>query len=236
VPRSQAVGIGRRSYANMGRSLMEYTAFARLSAGDVAELVELNGKEHFERAFAGGKGVVLFTAHLGNWELMGARFAAEGYPTDFLVGEQSNKLVDDMMNELRRAQNIGIIHRNVALRGVLRALKDNRMVCLLGDQNVLSGGVFVDFFGRTASTARGPALFAIKQGCPIVVAGVRRIGRGRHVATADKTLWPDPELDGEEAIVELTQRFTDAISEHIRRAPDEYFWAHRRWKTRPPHE
>lgn len=224
--------VARQSYQNLGRSMMEYAAFGRLTQDDVRALVRVEGFEHFDRALEAGKGAVLFAGHFGNWELFGACSAAHGYPIHFLVGEQSNHRVDDLMNDLRRAQGIGIISRHVALKKVLRALKDNQLVALLADQNVRKGGVFVDFLGKTASTAKGPAMFAIKQGCPIIAGFIRREGNG-HVATLEPPLYADPSLEGEEAVRDLTQRFTDVLADYIRRYPTEYFWAHRRWKTRP---
>jgi KDO2-lipid IV(A) lauroyltransferase len=224
--------VARRSYQNLGRSMMEYTALGRLTHDDVRAMVRFEGLEHFDRALEVGKGGVVFAGHFGNWELLGAAAAAHGYPIHFLVGEQTNHRVDDLMNDLRRSQGIGIISRHVALKKVLRALKDNQFVALLADQNVRKGGVFVDFLGRSASTAKGPAMFAIRQGCPIITGFIRREGDG-HVATLEPPLFPDPSLEGDEAICDLTQRFTDVLADYVRRYPDEYFWAHRRWKTRP---
>jgi KDO2-lipid IV(A) lauroyltransferase len=212
---------------------MEYTTFAGLTRERVLGLVHVEGREHLDRALDAGRGAVLFAGHFGNWELFGACVAALGYPLHFLVGEQSNARVDEAMNELRRSQGIGIISRHVALKKIMRALKDNQLVALLADQNVRKNGVFVDFLGRPASTARGPAMFAIKQGAPIICGFIRRVGGG-HVATLEPPLYADPSLSGDDAIVDLTQRFSDRLAEWVRRYPEEYFWAHRRWKTRPP--
>ncbi len=228
-----ASAIAKRSYANLGRSMMEFVAFARITHDDVRAMVRFEGLEHFDRAVEGGNGAVLFAGHFGNWELLGAGIAAYGYPIHFLVGEQTNHRVDDLMNDLRRKQGIGIISRNVALKKVLRALKSNQFVALLADQDARKGGVFVEFLGRPAASARGPAMFAIKQGCPIVTGHIRRVKGGGHVATLEPPLYADPALDGDEQVRDLTQRFTDQLSSWIRRYPDEYFWAHRRWKTQP---
>jgi len=234
VPRDEAARITRRSYANHGRALMEFSAQRRLDAAQMRALVHLTGTENLDAALAAGKGAIYFNGHHGNWELMGASLAAYGYPVDFLVGEQSNKRVDDVMNDLRRAQGVGILTRDMALRKVLRALRENRIVGLLGDQDAREQGVFVDFLGRGASTPRGPAAFAIRQGCPIVPGFIHRVPGGRHAGALEAPLYADPSLEGEEAVVDLTQRVTDRLSAHVRKYPEEYFWAHRRWKTAPP--
>lgn len=230
----EADRIACRSYMNLGRSLVEYGAFRRLSRARVLEMVEIEGLEHFDGALEAGRGAILVTGHFGNWELLGAGIAARGYPVHFLVGEQTNGLVDNLMNDLRRSQNIGIITREVALRKVLRALKDNQFVALLADQDARKAGVFVDFLGRPASTVRGPAMFAVKQNAPIIPGFIWRTAGGKHHARLEPPLWPDPALGGETAVVDLTQRYTDRISAAVRERPTEYFWAHRRWKTKPP--
>ena len=222
--------IARASYANLGRCLLEYAAFARLTRAEVVDLTEVEGLEHLERAVADRKGAILITAHLGNWELLGAGVAARGFPVHYLVGEQTNTRVDDVMNDLRRRQGIGIISRSIALRKVMQTLGGGQFVAILTDQDARKGGVVVDFLGRPASTVRGPALFAIRRGCPIIPCFIWRDGQ-RHRAVVEAPMRGLPIDDEDEAIRELTQRYTDRVTARIREHPDEYFWPHRRWKS-----
>ena len=230
VSHAEAVRIARRAYRNLGRSLLEFSAFARITRAGMRDLVACEGLEHLHGALEGGRGVVFVTGHHGNWELMGALLAAYGFPTDFLVGQQANSRVDEVMNDIRRRQGVGLITRSVALRKVLQALKENRVVALLADQDARSQGIMVDFLGRPASTVRGPALFAVRRGCPIVTGFIHRDGT-RHRAVINPPLHP-PDLPEEEAVRYLTQAHADALAAHIRAYPDEYFWPHRRWKTK----
>lgn len=229
VPHDEAVRIARRSYQNLGRSLFEFSAFARLSEQRFRDLVTFDGFEHLENAIAAGKGIVFVTGHYGNWEMLGAAMAARGIPTDFLVGEQSNSRVDEVMNALRSNQGIGIITRAVALRKVLQALGGNRMVCMLADQDARNQGVMVDFLGRPASTVRGPAVFALRRGAPLITGFIHRVGT-RHHAVINPPLHA-PDLPEDEAVRVLTQGHADALARAIRERPEEYFWPHRRWKT-----
>lgn len=230
VSARQATKIARASYANLGRCLWEYAAFGRLTRAEVLALIEYDGLEHLESTLAKGRGAIIVSAHLGNWELMGAGFAAHGLPIHFLVGEQTNTRVDDVMNDLRRRQGIGIISRSVALRKVMQALADNQMVAILTDQDARKGGVVVDYLGRPASTVRGPALFAIRRGCPVVPCFIWREGE-RHRGMVEPAMYPTTISDEDEAIRELTQRYTDRITARVREHPEEYFWPHRRWKS-----
>jgi KDO2-lipid IV(A) lauroyltransferase len=226
----EAGRIARRSYENLGRCMMEFAAFRRMSADDMKRLAPIEGREHLEAALAAGGGAMCVAGHLGNWELAGAISAANGLPTNFLVGEQTNHRVDEVVNDLRRTQGVGIIARTSALKKVLTALRRNEFVALLADQDARKGGILVDFLGRPASTVRGPALFAIRARCPIIPFSIHREGKG-HRVIYDPPLWPDPAQDEETAVRELTRRYSDALSRRIREHPEEYFWPHRRWKT-----
>jgi KDO2-lipid IV(A) lauroyltransferase len=219
---------------NLGRCLVEFAAFKKLSATTILESVDLDGFEYFEEVLRAGRGAVLFTGHFGNWELIAARTAAMGHPLHVLVGVQSNRKVDALMNSLRRAQNTKVIDQKAGLRHVLRVLAGNGLVAMLADQDARKGGIFVDFLGRPASTHREPARLALKHGCPILTGFMIRKGGGRHVAKILPPLWANKELDEEAAIHDLTQRYTSHLELFIRDYPDHYFWAHRRWKTKPP--
>jgi KDO2-lipid IV(A) lauroyltransferase len=227
----EATRIARAAYANMGRSLMEFAAFARISQAEVLDLVRLEGTEHFEGLVSRGQGGVIVVAHHGNWELLGAAMRAWGVPLHFLVGEQTNRHVDGLMNDLRSREGIGIITRTFALRRVLEVLRRGEFVALLPDQDARRAGIMIEFLGRPASTVRGPALFALRSGCPIIPCLVHREGT-RHRGRIDPPMYPIADADEDEAVRELTQRYTDRLAAHIRAYPSEYFWPHRRWKTK----
>lgn len=230
VSRRDATQIARASYANMGRSLMEFAAFARLTRAEALDLIAVEGFENVERVRAEGRGGIILSAHLGSWELIGPGMVSRGVAMHFLVGQQTNIRVDEVMNDLRRKQGAGIITRSVALRKVLQALADRQFVGMLPDQDARKGGVMVDFLGRPASTVRGPAMFAIRRGCPILPVFMSRTGN-RHVMTVEEPLYPRALENEDEAVRDLTQRFSDRITARVRMHPDEYFWPHRRWKT-----
>jgi KDO2-lipid IV(A) lauroyltransferase len=230
VTGSEANRIAHRSYRNFGRSFMEFAAQRRWSSDDVERLIAMDGLEHFRAAAAAGRGAVMVSGHFGNWEAAGAALRVYGVPISFLVGEQTNARVDDVINDLRRAQNIGIITRTSALKKVLTTLRSNEVVCLLADQDARKSGVVVNFLGRPASTVRGPAMFAIRGNCPIVPFSIHREGRGFR-AVIEPPIWPDSSLDEEASVVAMTQAYTSALERVVRQYPEEYFWPHRRWKS-----
>ncbi len=226
--------IARESHRNFGRMTFEYARFSRVTPAEVERTVSLTGREHFDAALEAGKGAIIPSGHFGNWEYY-ATIATMGYPITFLVGEQHNLLVDGVMNRLRVRFGGEIVPMTGSLRGIFRALQSNRLVLWLSDQDAGKRGVFVDFLGRPASTPYGAGRFAESTGAPLLPAMIVRHDGGRHeIVVSPPVPRPSAELDTDERVRQLTQGYTRIFEEFIRRYPEQYFWMHRRWKTRPP--
>ncbi|MCD6379140.1 lysophospholipid acyltransferase family protein [bacterium] len=225
---------GRRSYINFAKSMIEFASISRLKEKKLRELVSFKGEEYVEEAFKRGNGVVLVAGHFGSWEIFGATVAAKGIPIDFLVGKQSNKLVDSYINRLRKSAGIGTIPLGVSVRGIFTSLKKNRMVAMLSDQDARKAGIFVDFFGIPSSTYPGAAQFAYRVNCPILFSYIVRRGDETHDAVFLPPIEVNPKAEKKLEIMRLTSLYTKALEECIIKHPDQYFWAHKRWKTKPP--
>jgi len=225
--------IARESYRNFGRLTFEFGRFTRLDERAIERTITLTGAEHLRDALDGGKGAILVAGHLGNWEVA-ATLAAQGYPVTFLVGEQHNILVDRLMNRLRTRFGARIVPVTGSLMGILRALRGNRIVAMLSDQDAGTSGIFVDFLGLPASTPYGPGRFAARTGAPLLPGLAVRHGRSKHELVICPPVAPPPEgTSPEEAAQSYTQGYTAAFERFIRERPEQYFWMHRRWKTRP---
>ena len=224
------------SYRHLGREMMSTLRFNSAGGSELLKRTEVSGLEELEEAMAEGKGAVLVAGHTGNWELGGAILAAHGIPLDAVVTRQSNPLVDEEFFRSRSRFGVRVVERRKAPRQLLRSLRSGRAVALVADQNAGSGGVFVDFFGTPASTAKGPALFALRAGAPLFLAVpvVRRspddpilYRLGLERIEVERT------GDLEEDVRRLTAAHTAKLQHHIEKLPEQYFWHHRRWKTRP---
>jgi Kdo2-lipid IVA lauroyltransferase/acyltransferase len=222
--------IGCRAYRNISKSMIEYGLFPSLDKKALDRLLTIEGGEHFEKIKESGKGAVLVTGHFGSWELMGAYIAQHGWPIDYLVGEQHNLKVNKIMNDHRRMFGIGLIELGVAARGVIKAVREGRMVAMLSDQDAGSDGVIVEFLGRPASTPKGPAAFAIKTGVPLICGYAVRDGYHHRICIEPPI---DINLTGnkEEDIRAATQAYTSILEKYIKEYPDHWFWPHRRWKS-----
>ncbi len=233
LTRAEKIRVARRSYVNFAKSMIDFASLGRFSKEKRLAIVRHEGLEHVRGAIEGGHGVILLPAHFGSWELLVTSLVPHGFPTDLLVGEQTNGLVNDLMNGIRRSTGAGIIERGIAARGVFQSLKQKRVVALLADQDARKFGIFVDFFGTPASTLTGPAHFAVRTGCPIVCSYIVRGPGETHRAYLLPPIYPRAGADRDGEIRRLTEESTRILEEYVRRHPDHYFWAHRRWKTRP---
>ncbi|MDQ7799071.1 MAG: lysophospholipid acyltransferase family protein [Candidatus Edwardsbacteria bacterium] len=228
--------IARRLYRNLGKNLLEFLRFPKLSGEDIKSKVKFIGQEHLAQAIKGGQGALLISSHFGNWELCSSSIAAYGYPLSVVVYEQHNPLADRMMNNIRRAKNLDVIFKPDAPRAILKALARNRFVAILIDQDAGQDGVFVDFMGRPASTAKGPAVFAIRTGAPLLAGVIVRQDDGGHICYIEPPIYADPANDKEQEILRLTDLVTQAMEKYVRKYPDHWYWVHRRWKTKPGKE
>lgn len=226
--------VARASYRHLGRE----GAFTFLMGRDgpewVRSITEVEGTELLLRGVHEGTGTVLVAGHLGNWELGGAAFAVRGLPIDAVAQTQANPLFDRDLTAAREGVGMHIIRRGAAGREVLRSLRRARIPALVADQNARHAPVFVDFFGVPAATFRGPALFALRSGAPLMVGICLRTSRHplRYRAVIEEVTVPRTG-DLERDVTALTRGWTAVLERWVRHAPEQYFWHHRRWKTRP---
>jgi len=229
----EITNLGRKSYEALGRALLEFCSLWNMNSDEVDAAVDVEGLEIIREAVK-EKGCMLVTGHYGSWELFGAAISVKGVPVTYLVKDLKNPYVARIQDRLRERGGIQYVKDGpVVARGVMRAIRDKRLVGILPDQDARRHGVFVDFLGTPASTYRGPAFFAYRNNVPIIAAFIRRLPSGDHRAKVFPPIYPDPSRPEEEEIHRLTQAYTDIMSEWIRAYPEEYFWVHRRWKSKP---
>jgi len=223
--------VAKEVFHNIGRSMIEFSRFGKTTLDDVRKLITGPGEEILARVHAEGKGGMVVTAHFGNWELLGVWVAACGYPMDFLIGTQHNEKVDRLLVGFRESMGVGIIRLSTSSRQVFKALKANHMTGLVSDQHSASGGVVLDFMGRPASTPKGPALFSIRTGAPLLPFLLRRERYDRHILIPGEPIYPPNSGDEEVDIAQMTKRYTRFFEQNIRKYPDQWMWTHRRWKV-----
>jgi Kdo2-lipid IVA lauroyltransferase/acyltransferase len=229
------VKLARESYEHLGRTFIESALLDSLGTDGLQKLVEsVEGWEEIEEVMAKGKGAVLVTGHIGNWELAGAYVAARGIPLDAIVRGMANPLFEAYINHTRELMGMTVVHDSEAVRRTPRSLRAGRAVAFVADQGVLGlASTFVPFFGRPAKTPRGAAVFALRFDVPVVFVVALRRPNGRYRIVVERIEAPQTG-DRDRDVDAIVARFTEHLEKWVRAVPAQYFWQHRRWKRQPP--
>lgn len=217
-------------YYNTGLILVEFILLKKLHKDNLKDFIEIKGEENLKKAYEKDRGIIIYGAHFGNWELMGSAISLLGYPLNAIAQEQENSYFNKKINEIRREKGIKIIPRGISVREVYESLKKKECVFILGDQDARSRGWKMNFFDRPSSTFPGAVQLASRTGAIIVPTFLVRKGWRKY----ELTFYPAREV-GEEANKEekkeILQELVDLTEEIIRDYPTQWFWLHRRWKT-----
>jgi KDO2-lipid IV(A) lauroyltransferase len=212
-------------------------AYKHARKGSPVPFVELAGKEHLDRARAEGKGIIICTGHLGNWEMVPVGLKIGGLEGTSPVAPLRNPRLNLYLKRVREVLGHEILMKRGAFRTLHRRLRDGNAIGILVDQNRRRSAVFVDFFGRKAATVGSVALLALRTGSPILIVYDRRMpGKPRHVVRCLEPMLPVRTADTDADVRRVTQEFTLKLEEAIRERPEQWLWQHRRWRTRPPEE
>lgn len=224
----------RDVYAHFGRVLFDILWLAHRSREEVMALVDVAHPEHLQALDGNRNGCVFVTAHLGNWELCGIAHAWRFRPMGVVARPLDNPALDARLVAFRERSGNTVIYKQKALAQILRALRDNREVAFLLDQNVQEkDGIFVDFFGRKAASTTVAAALAVKTGAVLLPGYAVLQPNGRYRLVYDAPIRWTPSGDREADVAALTQRIATVIEGWVRETPEQWLWMHRRWKTQP---
>jgi len=231
VTAAEAALICRRVFRNIGRTLVEILYIPALTPDKLERWVTIENPHYLREAMAAGHGAVILTAHFGNWEWMAARLVRAGFPLAAIAETQPAAGIDRLLNEYREQVGLAPYAKGNALIAAMKALKKGNALGFLADQDAKANGVFVDFFGRPASTPQGPAVFALRSGAPIVPAFIVRQAKRGHRIILSPPLYGDPAADSTAEIAQMTELMTKVMEDRIRSHPDHWWWFQRRWIT-----
>jgi KDO2-lipid IV(A) lauroyltransferase len=183
------------------------------------------------------RGLIMLTGHYGNWEILGYVLATLGFATTSVARPLDNPYVNDYVLGVRERRGQRIVNKSGAVVEVTQVLENRGTVGFIADQNAGSKGIFVDFFGRKASTYKSIGLLAMEYNVPVVIGYARRVGDDfRFCVGAQDIIFPEDWQNQDDPLRYITQRYTKAIEDFVREDPGQYLWVHRRWKSRPKGE
>jgi KDO2-lipid IV(A) lauroyltransferase len=228
--------IVRDVFRNIGQTAVEFMQIPSLTYEKALRMITPEHRERLDECLQAGKGVVLLGSHFGNWELMAAAGAIAGYKLSAVARPLDDPDMERIVHEIRESSGLCIIPRRTSALAIVRKFKRNEIVGILADQNTRKQNVFVYFFGIKAATTPGPALLAIKTGAVLVPAFMLREARGKHKLMIEKPIEVIRTGDEEADVIATTQKCAAVLEEYVKQYPAQWFWVHRRWRTRPAGE
>ncbi|MFA6130460.1 MAG: lysophospholipid acyltransferase family protein [Candidatus Omnitrophota bacterium] len=234
--RQEIERIARDCFIYMAKSAVELMFF--FDKPQMLKLkVDIQGIENLDKALGRGRGVILVSAHFGNFPLLLGRLALGGYKTCGIMRPMHDARVEKIFLEKRKRYGVRTIYsqpRNECVNSTISALRNNEIVFIPIDQNFGTGGVFVNFFGKQAATATGPVILAQRTSAALIPCFIiRQPGGDRHKIIFEPELELKTGKDTQDTILINIQRLTDIIEAYIRKYPAEWGWIHRRWKSKP---
>lgn len=230
----------RRMWGHLFRMVVEMAQLPRkLRLDNCAEVLEYRNRDETVRVLCSERPVIFLSGHFGNWEMAVATFGLFGFPMGVVARDLDNPYLHEWFRRYRQSA----AHRLISKKGggpeMVETLEQQGRLALLGDQDAGSRGLFVRFFGKEASTFKSIALLALEYDAILCVGYARRLRDdfekcpwSRYEIGTEEFIDPR-DHPGPEAVREITQRYTSALERLIRRAPEQYFWLHRRWKSVP---
>ena len=223
-------------FENLGRLLAVFSHFTGSNDEKLANLIEPVGLDHLVAAKEHGRGVILFTGHVGAWELTSFGLSMLGHPLSFLVRRIDNPKIEELIDLARAHRGNRSIDKRFAAREMLKILQTGGTLGILVDLNTLDReAIFADFFGIPAATTFMVAKLALRTGAEVLpVFAPWDKSKRKFLLKVGPALLFEGTGEEQEDVRRLTQAFTKVVEDYVRRYPDQWLWIHRRWKTRPP--
>jgi KDO2-lipid IV(A) lauroyltransferase len=198
----------------------------------------MEGTEPLAAAVASGRPLIILTGHYGNWELAAFMLTDFGIRAHLVARPLDNPYLDDLVRRFRESRGHTVVTKQGSASDLLTLLQNGGTICTLADQDAGEQGLFVDFFGRPASTHRAVANLALRTGALIVVVGLQNRGGVLDYAVRVTDVIDPRDYHGpvSASLLAITQRLTTGLETLVRFDPTQYLWLHRRWKTLPPGE
>lgn len=221
-------------YRHLGMNIVEEFRLSSMTDEELRKRIVWEGEQHGRDTLATGKGMLVLSAHMGNWDILCTVAPKFNYPTTIITKAIKNKALNQFWMESRSRFGLKFVPAHNSYRLCLAALRKNEIVGFILDQNMIrTEGIFVEFFGRPACTSPGLAYMSAQSGAAVVPSFILRQPDGTHLVKFLPPIPPPPDRKPE-TISQFTQLYTRVIEDQIRQTPEQWIWIHRRWRTTPP--
>jgi len=228
--------IVRQVMRSIAMNWFELFYYGGPNKGEIDARVAFQGLEHLDRALGRGAGVIAVSAHLCNYPILAQQFSRRGYPLVMVIREPASRVIAAMYakgREMIELRSLTTVPERSFYREALRILRDNGILCLIADENKRHGGIFVDFFGRPASTAPGPAALALRTGAPVMPIFLLRNPDNSLRVVIERELSWQPSGDARQDLHAVTQAYTRVIERYVGEHIGQWMWTNFHWRTQP---
>lgn len=216
-------------FRNFAKYLVDFFRFEKLDQEYIKKNICIKNIHYFNQALAKGKGAIILTAHLGNWELGGVVIALLGYPFWAVALPHKYKKVNDFFNFQRESKGVRVIPLGKAVRMSLEVLRKNNIVALVGDKDFTENGIVADFFGRPTLLPQGPAAFSLKTKASIVPGFMVRNKDDSFTLSIEKPIEYSSCGDRDKDARALITLYKTIFEDYIRRYPDQWYMFRKFW-------
>jgi KDO2-lipid IV(A) lauroyltransferase len=237
LDKEERENILKRSISEVVLGSAEILKYLSLPPEKLLSRIDVQGREYIDQALEQGQGVICFGGHFGNFVLMLIALAKLGYPIFVITRDPKNKRILHLFNKIKKQVEIEFIPdkpKNICLRRALHCLRENNVLFLQIDLNVISGGVMVEFFGHLVPTYAGPVILSLRTSAPILPLFIYRKDTFYHKIVAGPPLPLEITGNKERDLVNNLSRLTKVIEDYIRQEPTAWWWLHRRWRKAKP--
>ncbi len=226
--------IAWKVFENLALNFIDFCRIPKITKYNLDKFVTIENIEYVHEELKKEKGLLLVTAHFGSWEILPHIFSLYCKPLNIVVRPLDNAALDMAVSKYRTLSGNKLIEKKNGLKHILKALQRKEIIGTLNDQNVkYSEGVFVDFFGKKACTNFVLGLISLRTDVPVIMGFIIREGLNKHRIIFEKPIGIEKGIDRGKYILDFTQATTTLTESYIRKYPEQWFWVHRRWKTKP---
>jgi KDO2-lipid IV(A) lauroyltransferase len=226
----EADRIARNACVHFSQSMIQFLRLPEMAPEEVLSRVELIGAENYRTAAARGRGVIILTAHFGNWELLGARLALEGIPLTVIARGHNNATIGHIVRQTRETGGMRVFEKENTILHAVRILQNNGTIGILPDQHAGNQGIPIEFFGRVTQMHSVVARLARTTGAAVVPVYCPRTHPCHYTATIYPMLKLRRTSDKTADMFVNTRLMTRILEEQIREYPDQWLWVHKRWR------